>query len=403
MPHSATPLVGAAVLAAAFLTPLSVAQAQAPRQAPPGQAPQIGVPASELTARGALRPGLAAPAFSVEKFLKGEPITALEKGKIYVIECWATWCGPCIAAMPHLSELQRELKDKGVTIIGVSVNEDRGDPNAGDRLPVVEQFLVDRGHTMDYTVAYDGAAKTIAKTWLTASGLKGIPASFVVDRNGNIAWFGHPMDLDFVLDEVIAGSWSPIEGPVKLATAKRDVSDALTQYSASVEKGDAAWDKVAAMYPALARAKQVDRLDAMLKAGQFDRAFALANAITDSAIASRNDGTLNNVFQRLLPRGTKPAKVDGPLLLRISQAYAELTSGAGDPSMARLMLFRTYLATDQADLAAAVKKETIDAAPADRRARLESMFRAFEGGNDGRPRKSPPGAPASPPAAPPSR
>jgi thiol-disulfide isomerase/thioredoxin len=402
MAHFATRLVGAALLAAASISSHSVAQGEAPRQAP-REAPKIGAPVSDLTARGALRPGMPAPAFSVDKFLKGEPVSALEKGKIYVVECWATWCGPCIAAMPHLSELQRELKDKGVTVIGVSVNENRGDPSAGDRLPVVEQFLVDRGHTMDYTVAYDGATKTIEKTWLTPSGLRGIPASFVVDREGVIAWFGHPMDLDFVLDEVIAGTWSPSEGPSRLSTAKREFSDALTQYSASADKGDAAWDAVAVKYPALARAKQVDRLDAMLKSEQFDRAFALASAITDAAIAARNDGTLNNVFQRLLPRGTKPAKIDGALLLRISQAYAELTSGANDPSMARLMLFRTYLATDQADKAAAVKKETLEAVPADRRARLESMFRAFEGGNDGRPRKNPAGAPASPPAAPPSR
>ena len=67
----------------------------------------------------ALVVGSQAPPLKVSRFLKGEPITSFEPGKIYVIEFWATWCGPCVAAMPHVSELQKQFP--AVTFVGVNV------------------------------------------------------------------------------------------------------------------------------------------------------------------------------------------------------------------------------------------------------------------------------------------
>src|SRR4051812_24307595 len=71
----------------------------------------------------ALKVGDPAPKLQLDKWLKGEPIKELEKGKVYVIECWATWCGPCIASMPHVTRLQAKYKDKGVVVIGINVWE----------------------------------------------------------------------------------------------------------------------------------------------------------------------------------------------------------------------------------------------------------------------------------------
>ena len=62
-----------------------------------------------------------APKLEVKEFVKGEPLKDLEKGKTYVVEFWVTWCGPCRATIPHLTELQKKHKD--ITFIGVSVYE----------------------------------------------------------------------------------------------------------------------------------------------------------------------------------------------------------------------------------------------------------------------------------------
>src|SRR4051794_37880273 len=66
-----------------------------------------------------LRVGDPAPLLKVSKWLQGKEVKRYEPGKVYVVEFWATWCGPCIGAMPHLSNLQTEFKDRGLTVIGV--------------------------------------------------------------------------------------------------------------------------------------------------------------------------------------------------------------------------------------------------------------------------------------------
>jgi len=138
------------------------------------------------------------PALDVQHWLKGTPVKQFEKGQLYVVEFWATWCAPCNAAMPHLSELARKYQDK-VTIIGVSVWEDKKKPVPD--LAAMQAFVNRKGKDMDYMAAMDNPAKgTVADTWLKAAGIGGIPATFVIDRNGKIVWIGHPSYLAPVLE-----------------------------------------------------------------------------------------------------------------------------------------------------------------------------------------------------------
>src|SRR5436305_10656081 len=114
-----------------------------------------------------LKVGDPAPKLQVDKWLKGDPIKSLEKGKIYVIECWATWCGPCIASMPHVTKMQAKYKDKGVVVIGVNVWE--------RDLAAPEPFVKKMGDKMGYAVATDvlpvgddgsNGPGAMATTWL---------------------------------------------------------------------------------------------------------------------------------------------------------------------------------------------------------------------------------------------
>ena len=61
-----------------------------------------------------------APAIDIAHWIKGEKVKEFEADKVYVVEFWATWCGPCIASMPHLSELQEKYADYDVKFISVS-------------------------------------------------------------------------------------------------------------------------------------------------------------------------------------------------------------------------------------------------------------------------------------------
>ena len=120
---------------------------------------------------------------------------AAGKGKnIAVVEFWATWCPPCRTSIPHLTELQKKFKDKGVVFIGIS-NEEPG---------VVAPFVQKQGDQMDYVVAIDRGRAT-SDGYMKAFGQNGIPHAFIVDKDGKFAWHGHPMaGLDEALEKLTA-------------------------------------------------------------------------------------------------------------------------------------------------------------------------------------------------------
>jgi thiol-disulfide isomerase/thioredoxin len=156
--------------------------------------------------------GDAAPSLQVQEFVKGEPVKQFEKGKIYVVEFWATWCAPCRESIPHLTKLQQE--NKGVTFIGVSIDEETG---------LVKPFVDKMGDKMDYRVAIDareGGNARMAQAWLEASGQEGIPAAFVVDGDGRVAWLGHPGDLEQPLVQIVAGKWDLVAKAAEYKKAK---------------------------------------------------------------------------------------------------------------------------------------------------------------------------------------
>lgn len=165
-------------------------------------------------AQNFIKMGEPAPELKV-KWLKGEPIKSFEKGRVYMVEFWATWCKPCIANMPHLSELSRKYKDKNVSVIGVNLNI--ADNLSADSLL---RFITKMGDKMDYLVAMDGRDNFMQEKWMKRSGSNGVPTSFIVDQKGNIAWTGHPYFADSILNEIVRGtnSYENVE-----KTLKRDV------------------------------------------------------------------------------------------------------------------------------------------------------------------------------------
>jgi thiol-disulfide isomerase/thioredoxin len=161
---------------------------------------------------GELSVGDPAPPLQVSRWIKGKNLERCEPGKVYVVDFWATWCGPCIETFPHLTRLQQKYADKGVTIIGVSIWEGDG--------AAVEPFVKARGDTMGYSVALDdvpsgkenkgekgGFSGKMAKAWMKSAGRNLIPTAFIVGKDGKIAWVGGPRDIDEPLERIVAGKW----------------------------------------------------------------------------------------------------------------------------------------------------------------------------------------------------
>ncbi|MCC6426358.1 MAG: redoxin family protein [Phycisphaerales bacterium] len=164
---------------------------------------QVAPPATAPQKEPTLKVGDKAPAIKVTKWVKGQEVTGFEKGKVYVVEFWATWCKPCLDSIPHLTKLQKEHKD--ITIIGVAGSERKPESGSDQRLTKLESFVKARGSQMEYTVAYD-ADRAMVKDWMEPAGRTGIPAAFLVDREGKIAWIGHPARIDAPLAEALGQS-----------------------------------------------------------------------------------------------------------------------------------------------------------------------------------------------------
>ncbi len=141
------------------------------------------------------------------KNIQGEIAKNWEPGKLYLLECWATWCGPCIAAIPHVNELHEKYHDKGLRVIGMNVWEDGEEK--------VAAFVKKKGKGMSYPVVYVGKGGAFETEWLKAAGVTGIPTAFLV-RDGKFLLKTHPSQLT---DEVIQSALEGDEGIKKLSEA----------------------------------------------------------------------------------------------------------------------------------------------------------------------------------------
>ena len=171
-----------------------------------------------LSAAG-LKVGDPAPATRPATMLQGEAVKEFKKGEVYVFECWASWCGPCIAAIPHLDELHRKMGKKGVVITGVNVWESERDAASAQR---AKDFLKAQGDKMSYRVALGG--KAFIKDWLEAAEVNGIPHAFVV-ADGKIAWTGHPAQLTAeMLGDILTGTPLAAAAPIADKIPQRRLS-----------------------------------------------------------------------------------------------------------------------------------------------------------------------------------
>ena len=140
----------------------------------------------------------------------GEPVAKLEPGTVYVVDFWATWCLPCVAAMDKISELQERYVDRNVRFVGVTE----------EKLSTVVRFLstqvaVEEGQKprtqydrARFAMGVDADGST-AKLLLPEAVRSIRPQYAIIDQDGTLAWvdFASVEELPEVLDAVLDGTW----------------------------------------------------------------------------------------------------------------------------------------------------------------------------------------------------
>jgi len=276
--------------------------------------------------------GNPAPPLSVSKWVKGEKFETLDPDQTYVVEFWATWCGPCRVSIPHLTELQHKYKDK-VKFIGVSVWEQDQDN--------VAPFVKKMGDKMDYSVALDdvpdgekGSEGKMPRAWMKASESDGIPTAFIVSK-GKIAWIGHPMEMDKPLAEVTSGDFdvSAAAGKLKEQKAQQQkllgVLQKLRALGRDADPKDqlAVIDKAIEATPGLGQFFAQIRFPLLLRADR-EKAAAYATSVVDKA--TKDDAQVLNAiaWSYVDPEAReKPSKDEVKIALKAARKADEFTNG----------------------------------------------------------------------------
>jgi thiol-disulfide isomerase/thioredoxin len=255
---------------------------------------------------------------------QGKEITSFAEGRVYVMEFWAIWCGPCIAMMPHMSELQTQYKDKA-TFIGFTSKDNRG-----NNLERVQAFVEKRGPKLGYLFAYADDGET-NKAYMEASGQSGIPCCFVIDKAGKIAYIGHPMYLDVILPKVVEGKWTEAD----LETIKGIEKEVNAVFEGFRGDAEAALKTLAGFekkYPALAHIPYftAPKIDLLLKAKKYDEAAKVAEEAVAKAVKAEDPGPVGNLSRMLLSPKAQTPKEMAPVALKAAEAVHKM-AGEKDP------------------------------------------------------------------------
>ena len=181
---------------------------------PPSKAPAPPAPARQAQ-HGAGSTTAYTPAFRFNVMsLSGGPLSSADfKGKILVVDVWATWCGPCRMVIPHLVRLREKYKSRGVEVIGLSVDEPSPD---GKGYPHVTSFVAD--HAIKYPIGLmNGEAYRDLIGLMRADPRTGfsIPTTVVMGRDGRLlklypGYFqGQERELERVIEKALAAEAPP--------------------------------------------------------------------------------------------------------------------------------------------------------------------------------------------------
>jgi hypothetical protein len=258
-----------------------------------------------------------------------------------------------------------------VTVIGVDIWESERSK--------VPQFVTKQGDKMGYTVAMEqideGAEQNdgkMSKAWMQAAGQNGIPCSFIVDRDGTIAWIGHPMFMDKALEMIVAGTFDRAayaEVEKKREARQLDVSNAMQ--AKEWDKAMSIVDGIIAEEPWLAGVFQAQKLSILSQKGDA----AAVNAMAKELVASGKKDQQSSVV-RILAMSPNAKQFDMDFVLSVAKDLA--ANAEADDWQSGLWLARVYAAREEYDKAASAMRDTVQKADPRIKQQLERMLKDYE-------------------------
>lgn len=294
-----------------------------------------------------------APRLTVSSWVKSGPIGPFEPGKVYVVEFWASWCAPCVQAIPKLTELQTVYRDRGLSVVAIASQETAAED--------LTRLLGAQGDRIGYPVGLDDQGRTYG-AWMISSGQRSIPTAFVVDRQSRVVWVGHPLDgLDVAVARVIDGKYDL--DAAKAAFRRR--ADLMVKAQPIIDRYRAAADKDdhAAAIEAATELMALDPREfapyAVMKfqemaAGMKD--YAGAYAYADQAIAGplRDDPVSLAMLASTICDDPRMERRDFGVARRAAARANELTDGRRPSVLAAL----ARIAAESGDFAGAIQFQT---------------------------------------------
>jgi len=330
-----------------------------------------------------------APELRTGKWVQGEPITQFVTNHVYVLEFWATWCGPCRAAIPHLNELWQKFRDKGVIMIGQDV---------WDSDDAVAPFVKTMSDQMTYRVALDDKRQSTegfmaSHWWKRGVEGHGIPNAFVINKQGRIAWIGHPMGLnEKVLNEILEDHYDLAEAKAQYEKEEQEqaqwenandkVSDAIAQKRWA--DAASALDEVLKLAEALKFPKPEGgyadgfaptRLQILLGQKKYDEAYKLAESFSDKH--PNDSGRQNALAWGLLAEtGIESRGVS------VARKLAERANVAADQKDAAILdtLARALFMSGEKLEAIKIEQRALDAAPEQEKSHCRKCLADYQQG-----------------------
>ncbi len=348
--------------------------------------PKVDLEEPEMTDEpepaGELIVGDPAPPISIAKWVQGEPVSKFSKDKIYVVEFWATWCGPCLKSMPHIAALQAEYGDKA-TFIGVTAEDDEE----------VSDFMGQTAHggkkwseVLTYRIALDQRRQTNA-AYMDAAGQDGIPCAFIVGKTGNVEWIGHPMEIDDPLKQIVEGTWdaesaratSLAQREAALAERKseEEAQKTAVQINEALQNDDfktvvTLIEKLIDQFPDNGAFKKA-RIEYLLKGQMFEEANKSAAALIEAA--KDNELELDHLAWILATSVTGPGP-DLDLAMSAVNRAEELTESKNSSVLDTMG--HVLFAQGKIEEAILAEKKAIEISSPDEKKKYEANIKKFE-------------------------